>query len=1490
MHERDTRSGGRLLASPEEARANCGVGTVMDLDGDSTHRIVSDAVELLENLEHRGTTGAEENTGDGAGILLQTPHEFFADVVDTLPEIYAVGALFMPRDDAARQTVEETVETLLADHGLSVVHWRDVPTDSSDLGTTALDSEPAVVQAIVAPQTDVSDEEFDRRLYVARRAIEKAVDQERFFVVSLDRETLVYKGLLKGSQLAAYYPDLQDERVRSNFAMVHARFSTNTLGRWHLAHPHRTVIHNGEFNTIQGNVNWMRAREADLESPAFSESDLETLTPIIRDESQSDTASLDNALELLLASGRDLPHALRMLVPEAWQGHDNMDDDRRDWYDFHASLIEPWDGPALVIGTDGERVGAVLDRNGLRPFRYEVHHDGTLVMASEQGALEADPADVERRGRLKPGQLFMAGPDAGIRSDDEVFADLVDEKYGRWLADEQASLPTDGDPFGDTVEDVRSRQVLHGYTRDELDELLKPMVESGSDPVGSMGDDTPLSVLSAFNRPLFSYFRQQFAQVSNPPIDYIREELVTSLETRLGRQRNLLAESAAHARQLVADSPVLGDGAVASVRDSTFSTATIDVTFDPSGGLAAAVDRVREQAVEAVASGAEILILSDRNAGEDAIPIPSLLATSGVHHHLVREGLRARVDLVVESAEPRTTHHVAALIGYGAGAVNPYLGIETVTELAGAPEGMTDQSVARTYLSALEKGLLKIMAKMGISTVESYQGAQIFETVGLDSAVVDEYFTGTPNRTEGIGLDEIEADLRERHRAAFEADPELEIQGEFSNRQDGRNHAWNPQTVNTLQQAVRTGEWETYEEFSGLVNAQNESGHTLRGLLDIRTDEHESIPIEAVEPVTDIVTRFSTAAMSLGSLSPEAHENNAMAMNALGGNANTGEGGEPPSRYGTDRECGIKQVASGRFGVTSEYLGAAEELQIKMAQGSKPGEGGHLPGEKVNEMIADVRSSTPGVPLISPPPQHDIYSIEDLKQLITDLRTANRAADIHVKLVSEAGIGTIAAGCAKAKADKIHISGHSGGTGASPKTSIKHAGIPWELGLAEANQLLRETGLRSRVTLRVDGGLRTGRDVAIGALLGGEEFAFGTASLVTGGCVMARQCHQNTCPVGVATQAEKLRERYPGTPQEVINYFTFVAQELREIMADLGVATVDDLVGRVDFLAQRDVDHPKARTLDLSAVIAEPAGDDRYKTREQPVDMSEHLDHTLIEGATPALESGQSVALDERVTNVDRTVGAMLSSEVTDRHGGEGLPEDTISVRFTGTAGQSFGAFLARGVTFELDGPANDYVGKGLSGGTIAVSTPRAPGFDPAENTLVGNVALYGATGGELYVNGVAGERFAVRNSGANAVVEGVGDHGCEYMTGGITVVLGDIGRNFAAGMSGGVAYLLDTDGDVVDHVNGDMVAVETTLEPADERAIRRLVENHVSHTGSERGDAVLENWDDVRDSFVKVMPDAYRDAIAERPDADVRESLPERAAAKSPGAVGSAD
>ncbi|WP_336361130.1 glutamate synthase large subunit [Haladaptatus sp. ZSTT2] len=1487
----------RGLADPTDARANCGVGVVMDLDGGVDHAVVADGVELLVNLEHRGTTGAEENTGDGAGIMLQIPHDFFSAEVDASlgnPRTYAVGSLFLPQDADARDAVKAVVEDTLADQQLDAVAWRDVPTDNADLGATALEAEPHVAQLFVKPAGDISGDAFDRRLYVTHRAVEKAVSaadidgSDRFYLCSLDRKTLVYKGLLKADQLAGYYPDLEDDRVASNFALVHARFSTNTLGAWHLAHPYRRMIHNGEINTIRGNINWMRARETDLTSDVLGD-DLDTIRPIVADENQSDTASVDNVLDLLLANGRELPHALRMLIPEAWRNVD-IDDDRRDWYDFHASLVEPWDGPALVAATDGDRVGAVLDRNGLRPCRYDITGDNRLIMASEVGALETDPSNIKERGRLQPGQLFLADPEEGrVVPDDEVFADLVDSKYGQWVADQQVRLAdltlTDADAT--TSADLRNKQALFGYTYDELDNLLEPMASKGKDPVGSMGDDTPLSVLSDYNRPLFSYFKQLFAQVTNPPLDYIREELVTSLESRLGHQRNLLAESPEHAKQLVCDSPILKDEQIAAIRDlNTLSVTTLDATYDPDDGLKAGLEAVREAATDAAAAN-DIVILSDKAADETRVPIPSLLLTSGVHHHLVRNGLRNHCGLVIESGDPREVHHMATLVGYGADAVNPYLAFETIADVVAGPDGANPVAAIDAYVGALEDGLLKIMAKMGISTVESYQGAQIFEAVGLDSGFVAEYFEGTENRTEGIGIEEIEADLLDRHATAFTDEADMKRVGEYEHRSSGIFHGWNPQSVGTLQQSVRSGDYERYKEFAAMMNDQNEQLQTLRGLLEF-DDSRESIPIEEVESIESIVKRFSTAAMSLGSLSPEAHENNSIAMNRLGAKSNTGEGGEPPERFDTEKECNVKQVASGRFGVTSHYLASADELQIKMAQGSKPGEGGHLPGQKVNEMIAHVRYATPGVGLISPPPLHDIYSIEDLKQLIHDLKVANENADINVKLVSEAGIGTIAAGVAKANADVVHISGHSGGTGASPRTSIKNAGLPWELGLAEANQMLCQTGLRSRIRVTADGGMKTGRDVAVAALLGAEEYVFGTASLVTSGCVMARQCHKNTCPVGVATQDENLRRRFPGEPQHVINYMTFIAEELREIMAELGFRTVEEMVGQVEVLKQRtDVKQPKAKKVDLSSVLAPLAGDARTKTEAQNHDIDSQLDHALIKQAMPALQRREPVVLESGITNVDRAVGAMLSNRISNKFSGDGLADDTIAIDFEGTAGQSFGAFLASGVTMHLTGIANDYVGKGLSGGKIAVQTPPTASYKADENVLIGNVAFYGATEGEAYINGIAGERFCVRNSGVKAVVEGVGDHGCEYMTGGVAVVLGETGKNFAAGMSGGVAYVVDENDTLASKANTGMVTLDNTLSERDRRMLRRLVENHAAYTDSERAKELLANWEETLSSFVKVMPDAYAEVIAEHDSEDVRTKLPRAASEYAEGNTG---
>jgi glutamate synthase (NADPH/NADH) large chain len=1493
-HISDQSVGEAGLADPTDARSNCGVGVVMDLDGGSDHETVADGLELLENLEHRGTTGAEKGTGDGAGIMLQIPHDFFAEEIDAdLPDpgAYAVGTLFLPKDDdEAAADLKALVETELAGEGLDIVGWRTVPTDNDGLGATALDSEPEVAQFVVTADDGASGEELDNRLYVGRRALENTVEEEqppghdRFYVVSLATDVVVYKGLLKAEQLPGYYPDLSDERFESTFAMVHARFSTNTLGAWHLAHPYRRVIHNGEFNTIQGNINWMRARETDIASDSF-EGDIERIKPIIDDPTQSDTASVDNALELLLQGGRDLPHALRMLIPEAWRGEmNNVSGDRKEFYDYHASLVEPWDGPALVAATDGERIGAVLDRNGLRPCRYDVLEDNTLVMSSEAGALEADPSEIAERGRLQPGQCFLADPEEGrVIPDAEVFDGITDEKYGEWVAEEQVDIediaPREDNTPQDPVGGLRSQQAMYGYTYDEVDHLIEPMAEKGKDPVGSMGDDTPLSVLSQFNRPLFTYFKQLFAQVTNPPLDYIREELVTSLESRLGYQRNLLSESQSHARQLVLDSPILTDEETAAIKemdDNGMSTKVVDITYDPGTELRQAVEDVRSEA-SAAAEEYDIIVLSDRGAGEDRVPIPSLLAVGGIHHHLVRNGLRNHVGLVLESGDPRAVHHFATLIGYGAGAVNPYLSYQTIEDLVAGPDGADLDKAIDAYITAVEDGLLKTMAKMGISTVESYQGAQIFEAVGLSTDFIAEYFEGTTCRTEGIGIEEIEEDLLQRHDVAWsEEEPEIPRQGEYEFRSNGIHHQWNPNTVGKIQQAVRMGDYDIYKEFAELINDQNEQLQTLRGLLEFDSGR-DAIDIEETEPVDDIVERFETAAMSLGSLSPEMHENNAIAMNRLGANANTGEGGEPPERFGTEKECTTKQVASGRFGVTSNYLAEANEIQIKMAQGSKPGEGGHLPGKKVNEMIAHVRYATPGVGLISPPPLHDIYSIEDLKQLIHDLKAANPEANINVKLVAEDGIGTVAAGVAKANADVVHISGHDGGTGASPKTSIKNAGLPWELGVAEANQMLRATGLRSRIRINADGGMKTGRDVAVAALLGAEGFAFGTASMVTSGCVMARQCHENTCPVGVATQNENLRSRFPGEPQHVINYMTFVAQELREIMAELGFETVDEMIGRASVLQQRnDVKQAKAKKLDLSSVIAEPeSSDGRYKQREQDHDVDEQLDWDLIEAAEPAIESGEPVAIDTEINNVHRAVGATLSNRICREYGGDGLPDDSIRVDFDGTAGQSFGAFLAQGVTMELTGTGNDYVGKGLSGGKLIVNTPNEAPYAAEDNIVIGNVALYGATQGEAYINGQAGERFAVRNSGVKGVVEGVGDHGCEYMTGGAIVVLGETGKNFAAGMSGGVAYVYDPEETFAEQANTGMVSIRESLDGKDRGMITRLVENHAAYTDSERAKELLDEWDEVLSNFTMVMPDAYAEVISDRERDDVRNEPP---------------
>ena len=1484
-----------------DERSNCGVGVLMNLDGTVDHRLVEDGFTVLENLDHRGARGAEPNTGDGAGMLIQVPRAFFEAELPVLADHdrWAVGQLFLPAEDAARGAIKDLIAETARECGYRVLAWRPVPTDGEPLGRTARATEPAVVQCFIAPPDGLAGDDLDRGLYVLRKQVEAAVAEadlagtDRTYVCSLDRHTIVYKGLLTNAQLRVYYPELSDERVRSSIVFVHSRFSTNTLGAWELAHPYRGIVHNGEINTLRGNLNWMRAREADLASPDFGEA-IEDLKPITH-ANQSDTAVLDNVLELLVKSGRSIPHAVRMLVPEAWEKNDALDPDRRAWYRYHATINEPWDGPALVAVTDGTDVGAILDRNGLRPCRYYVTEDDRLVMASETGVLDEDPASIVEQDRLQPGQLFYVDGNAGrIVPDDELFADLTDPKYADWLAEHEvdlAALVTETepvpDPDVDPDADLLALQRTFGYTLEHVRRLVGDMAVEGRDPVGAMGNDTPLSVLSNRNKTLFTYFKQLFAQVSNPPIDYIREDLVTSLEHHFGRQRNLLGETPEHCRQVAYDSPILDRAAFSALTalpDHDIPVETIDLTYEPDHhDLAAAVERIRTNAVDAIEAGAEVLILDDREVGPDRVPIPSLLATAGIHHHLVRTGHRTDAGLVVASGQPCAVHHFCTLLGYGADAIYPALAYASIDQLVaqGDVAGPIEEARA-TYRHAAEHGIQKVMAKMGISTLESYKGAQIFEAVGLDADFVAEYFEGTQNRTQGIGIADVERDLRERHEQAFDpvvpGELALDQGGELYWRRDGEFHQWNPHTIGTLQYAARSGDYDAYREFATAINDQDEHLQSLRGMLAFRTDERESIPIEEVESEASICRRFFTGSMSFGSLSAEAHETLAIAMNRLDAMAGSGEGGEPAERFGTERECSNKQVASGRFGVTSEYLVNAEHLEIKMAQGSKPGEGGHLPGEKVNEVIADTRKTTPGVPLISPPPHHDIYSIEDLAQLIHDLKCGNEEADIHVKLVSEDGVGVIAAGVAKAKADAVLISGQDGGTGASPKTSIKSAGLPWELGLAEAHALLLENRLRSRIRVRVDGGLKTGRDVVVAAMLGAEEYGFGTAPLVTCGCIMLRKCHCNTCSVGIATQDPELREKFPGKPEYVVNYMRFIAREVREHMASLGIRTMDELIGRADLLETREVDHPRARHVDLSTLLAYPEDPDDAprKTRAQHHGLDDKRDHDLIERAWPAIDRAEPVEIDIEITNRDRTFGTMLGAEITREHGPDGLPADTIDVSVSGTAGQSFGAFLPPGITFRHSGAVNDYCGKGLSGGKLIVRTPDEAGYAAAENILAGNVALYGATAGELYVNGRAGERFAVRNSGAYTVVEGVGDHGCEYMTGGVAVVLGSIGRNFGAGMSGGEAYVFDPEGITATHVNADMVSV-TDLDERDRDLVRQLVENHAAYTDSERARAMRADWDTTIEQFVKVMPDPYASVIEARLDAgeDIRLGAP---------------
>jgi glutamate synthase domain-containing protein 2/glutamate synthase domain-containing protein 1/glutamate synthase domain-containing protein 3 len=1446
----DNRTG---LYDPAYEHDACGIAAVARLDGVASHETVVRGLAALSNLEHRGASGADADSGDGAGILLRIPDALFrAELGDALPPPgrYAVGSFFLPADGG-----EEVVQRVAEQQGQRFLGWRDVPLDRSVPGRTAAAVMPRIRQALIGAADGLEQDAFERKLYVIRRLAEKAAPE--VVVPSLSSRTLVYKGMLTAPQLGRFYLDLADERVASPLVLVHSRYSTNTFPSWELAHPYRLVCHNGEINTLRGNANWMRARESQLSSDLFGD-DLQKLLPVIR-ESGSDTAQLDNVLELLVLGGRSLPHALLMMIPEAYEGRDDISEELRGFYDFHRCLLEPWDGPAAIASSDGRVLCATLDRNGLRPGRWYETADGWVVLASETGVLPEEPANVVRKGRLQPGKLFLVDLEQGrIVADEEIKRHVATRRpYAEWVRREMlhlSDLPL-VEPAAKPTVPLRTRQLIFGYGAEDQKVILTPLAANGEEPVGSMGNDTPLAVLSQRKPLLYSYFKQLFAQVTNPPIDPIREAIVMSVQASVGSERNLLAESPEHARQLVIPNPILRDHELEQlrqVRHDVFKAWTIDTTWpveDGGAGLEGAVERICTEADLALAARANILILSDRSAGLERVPMPSLLATAAVHNHLVRQGTRLQAGIVVESGEPRSVHSIAVLIGYGAAAVNPYLMLELLDD---------EESQAKA-VKGIAKGILKTMSKMGISTLTSYCGAQIFEAVGLAPELVERHFTGTASRIGGLGLRELGEHAVARHARAF-GDELLPVVGLFTWRREGEAHMWNPETISKLQHAVRSGSWETYEQYAETANEDAARRGNLRGLLRFRFPAH-GIPVDEVEPASEIVKRFSTGAMSLGSISREAHETLARAMNRLGGRSNTGEGGEDPVRFADDRRSAIKQVASGRFGVNAHYLANADELQIKMAQGAKPGEGGQLPGHKVDRYIASVRLTTPGVGLISPPPHHDIYSIEDLKQLIYDLRCANPRARVSVKLVAEVGVGTVAAGVAKAGADHVLISGHEGGTGAAPLSSILHAGIPWEIGLAETQQTLIRNGLRSRIWVQTDGQLKTGRDVVVAGLLGADEMGFATAPLIASGCVMMRACHLNTCPVGIATQDPELRRRFRGEPEHVVNFFFFVAEEARHLMAQLGVARFDDLVGRVDLLdADVALTHWQERGVDLTALLHAPAQEGpRRRVEAPPRALDDALDWTLIEAARPALERGEPVAGEFAIANVNRTVGGLLSNALTVAHGREGLADGTIRFTLRGAAGQSFGAWLAPGIALTLFGDANDYVGKGLSGGVLALRPPEGAGWVAEQNAIAGNTVLYGATAGRAFFRGLAGERFAVRNSGARAVVEGVGDHGCEYMTGGVVVVLGPTGRNFAAGMSGGIAYVRDDDGTFADRCNRELVGLEGVDDDAE---LRALVEEQLELTDSTVAAALLADWDPSR--FVKVMPHDYRRALAE--------------------------
>jgi glutamate synthase (NADPH/NADH) large chain len=1488
------------LYDPQFEHDACGIGFVANIRGNKSHNHISDALTILENMEHRGACGCETNSGDGAGIFIQIPHEFFFDECVKLgvhlPSFgkYAVGVLFFPKDLKLREECRDIFNRAAEKLGLEIITYRTVPVNTFDIGTTALSVEPVMEHVFIAcPDYVVDPMDFERKLFVLRKYASHTIDNTvrkdeiGFYIASLSYKTVVYKGQLTSSQVRNYFPDLNNKRVVSAFGLVHSRFATNTFPSWRLAQPFRYIAHNGEINTLQGNLNWLKASENGFLSTFFSKAEMEMLLPVINGV-QSDSACLDNMIELLTLTGRSLPHVMMMLIPEAWDGDERMDPIKKAFYEYHASMMEPWDGPASISFTDGKIIGATLDRNGLRPSRYCVTTDGRVIMASETGALPIDPSLVLENGRLQPGKMFVVDMEQGrIISDDELKTTICSQKpYGDWLNKYKIRLEELPEPrvmYTHLESDqVFKYQKVFGYTTEDLDEIIAPMALEGKEPIGSMGTDVPLAVLSDEPQHLSSYFKQLFAQVTNPPIDPIREKLVMSLASFVGNNGNLLEEDPLSCHTVALRHPVLSNFELEKIRSidtGIFQAKTLQMYFRADGkpdSLKKALDRLCRYAVDAAEDGFEVLILTDRSIDSDHAPIPSLLATAAVHHHLIRKGLRGSVGLVVESGSVWEVHHFACLLGYGATAINPYMALSSIRDMKLSGRIQTDlevEKLKKNYTKAINDGLLKVFSKMGISTLQSYQGAQIFEILGLNKTVVDRYFTGSISRIEGLGLDEIAKETLAKHAFAFPNKhipvDRLPVGGLYQWKRKGEFHLFNPQTIHLLQYSTRMNDYGSFKKYSKLVNDQGERACTLRSLFQFKT-QRTAISINEVEPAEAIWKRFATGAMSFGSISHEAHSTLAIAMNRIGGKSNTGEGGEDEIRFekmanGDSMRSSIKQVASARFGVTSNYLTQADELQIKMAQGAKPGEGGQLPGHKVDDWIGRVRHATPGVGLISPPPHHDIYSIEDLAQLIFDLKNANRAARINVKLVSKAGVGTIAAGVTKAKADVVLIAGFDGGTGASPVSSIKHAGLPWELGLAEAHQTLVKNKLRSRVILQTDGQLKTGKDIAIATLLGAEEWGVATAALVTEGCIMMRKCHLNTCPVGVATQDKQLRERFTGDADHVVNLFKFLTEELREIMAQLGFRTINEMVGQVDCLEMREgINHWKYSKLDLSPVLyKEPASENTvvYNNEQQDHELENVLDWKLLEAAQPALESQKKVSASFTIKSINRTTGTILSNEISKKYQSAGLPDDTIHFKFTGTAGQSFGAFNAKGVTLELEGDANDYFGKGLSGAKLIVYPSSKSNFVPEENIIIGNVAFYGATSGESYIRGKAGERFAVRNSGATAVVEGLGDHGCEYMTGGRVVVLGATGRNFAAGMSGGIAYVYDVKGEFPLQCNLEMVDLDPVSE-MDKDELYKMISDHFKHTKSTVAKFVMEDFENQLKNFIKIFPKDYKKVL----------------------------